>query len=162
MPDLRIRRRSRLRRKEVEALSGALTHAFSSIAISGDLAVDYGDYDKTDVYISQGRIIAFKQGDRAFPSLRLIVSNPPASHFLTVDMGAVRFVCNGADVMGPGVVGADADLKPGDAVWIRDEKNLKPLAVAIALVPASEMVRGRGKVAQNLHFVGDRLWSYEG
>ena len=162
MPDLRIRRRSRLRRKEVEALAQQLGEAIPGIAISNDLAVDFGDYDKTDVYIAEGHIIAFKNGDQVVPSLRLILQKVPSIRFVTVDMGAVKFVCNGADVMGPGVVATDPQVKPGNCVWIRDEKNLKPLAVGNALVPASEMVRGKGKVVQSLHHVGDRLWAYEG
>ena len=79
---------------------------------------------------------------------------------ITVNMGAVPFVCNGADVLAPGVVKIEGAFAAGDLLSVVDERHGKPLAVVSALVDsqaASDMKRG--KVAGNLHYVGDALWN---
>ncbi len=79
---------------------------------------------------------------------------------VTVNMGAVPFVCNGADVLAPGVVKIEGVFSVGDYAVVVDERHGKPLAVAVALVD-SEVARAmsRGKVAENVHYVGDALWA---
>lgn len=78
---------------------------------------------------------------------------------MVVDMGAVPHIVNGADVMRPGVREFRGEFNEGDFVIIRDERNLKPLAVAIALVGLEECkVMKRGKIAKNIHHVNDRIW----
>jgi len=79
---------------------------------------------------------------------------------ITVNMGAVPYVCNGADVLAPGVVKFEGAFIVGDFVLVVDERHGKPLAVVSALVD-SQAASGlqRGKVARNLHYVGDALWS---
>jgi len=78
---------------------------------------------------------------------------------ITVNMGAVPFVCNGADVLAPGVVKIEGDFAVSDLLLVVDERHGKPLAVVSALVD-SQIAGGlkRGKVAGNLHYVGDALW----
>jgi len=79
-----------------------------------------------------------------------------------VDMGAVPYVTNGADVMGPGIVEVDPDIKEGDMVWIRDMTHKRPLAIGKALVSAEVMAaKAPGKAIKNLHFVGDKIWKYD-
>jgi PUA domain protein len=78
---------------------------------------------------------------------------------ITVNMGAVPYVCNGADVLAPGVVKIEGVFAVGDYMLV-DERHSKPLAVGSALVD-SQAASGlqHGKVAKNLHYVGDVLWS---
>jgi PUA domain protein len=84
-------------------------------------------------------------------------------YHMTVDMGAVPFVVNGADVMRPGVKELDMSARKGDFVIITEQNHGRPLAVGILLYDASELMeRGEGKVAKNLHFVGDKMWALEG
>ena len=60
--------------------------------------------------------------------------------------------------MAPGIIEADKEIKEGDIVWVRDERNL-PLAVGKALMDGIEMVKAnRGKAVENLHYIGDKLW----
>ncbi|MFH0815903.1 MAG: PUA domain-containing protein [Methanobacteriota archaeon] len=158
--ELRVRRRARLRNKEVAALASRIFETFG-VTIDEALALDAGDYDKIKVYISGGRIVAFDHDGRVVPSLRFILGSPPKSKHVTVDMGAVKFLCNGADIMAPGIVDADRSIAPGDLVWVREEKHSKPLAIGIALVGGPGMVRGKGKAVQSLHYIGDSLWEFE-
>ena len=74
---------------------------------------------------------------------------------VVVDHGAVRFILNGADVMGPGIVDVDGDIEEGDLVVVVDERYGAPLAVGYALRPASEM-KERGKSVKNVHHAKDR------
>ena len=77
-----------------------------------------------------------------------------------VDMGAVKFVTNGADVMSPGIVDADENIIEGDQVWICDEEHYKPLAVGIAIMNGKQMISERqGKSVKIIHYVGDVLWN---
>jgi PUA domain protein len=74
-------------------------------------------------------------------------------------MGAVKFVYNGADVMGPGVLASDPSIVDGDLVWIRDVKNLQPLAIGKSIASAATLARkDKGKVVESIHHVGDKLW----
>lgn len=77
---------------------------------------------------------------------------------VTVDMGAVRFMCKGANVMRPGIV-AHTEFGEGDTVCVADESQHKFLAVGRALVPSSA-VGGmeRGEVLENVHYISDRYW----
>ncbi len=76
-----------------------------------------------------------------------------------VDMGAVKFVVNGADIMRPGITEIDADIKKDEFIVVVDENNKKPLAVGLALFTGTEMQqRTTGKVIKNIHYVGDDIW----
>ena len=77
---------------------------------------------------------------------------------VTVDMGAVKFVCNGAKVMRPGVTSFDV-FKKGDIVVVKDQTHGKALAVGIALED-SEAAKGmtKGYVVDNIHYISDKMW----
>jgi len=82
--------------------------------------------------------------------------------FITVDMGAVPYLVNGADVMAPGIIDADPGIREGDVVWVRDERNLKPISIGKSRVTGNELVSStKGKVVETIHFVGDYLWNAE-
>jgi len=85
----------------------------------------------------------------------------PKENFVVVDMGAVKFVTNGADVMAPGIVDADEGIAEGDQVWVCDERNRKPLAVGIAVMTGERMVEeDKGKAVELVHYVGDVVWDF--
>ena len=75
-------------------------------------------------------------------------------------MGAVKFVANGADVMRPGIVDADRQIKQGELISIIDVKNRVPMAVGIALASGENiMSMDSGRAIKNVHWVGDEIWS---
>lgn len=77
---------------------------------------------------------------------------------VVVDMGAIRFVCNGADVMAPGITEM-GDFAVGDLVVIRDVTHGKALAIGMANKSSAEIEESKkGKVIRNIHYVGDKLW----
>ncbi|MBU1915041.1 MAG: PUA domain-containing protein [Thermoplasmatota archaeon] len=159
MTDLRLRKRHRLRQKEIAALSHQIDNSLGTKSFSELDAVDMAEGPEYDVVFVDGKILAFMPGGTPFLTIRGLLRYDATKRFVTVDMGAVKFVYNGADVMGPGIVATDSEIKEGDLVWIRDVKNLRPLAVGRALVPAETMVRKeKGKAVASVHHVGDKLW----
>ena len=77
---------------------------------------------------------------------------------VVVDMGAIKFVCNGAKVMRPGIRRFD-NFKKGDYVTVRDEKFSKILAIGRALEDSEIAIQNtKGYVIDNLHYIGDTFW----
>jgi PUA domain protein len=77
---------------------------------------------------------------------------------VTIDMGAVKFVCNGAKVMRPGIMLFDS-FKKGDIVVVKDQKHGRALAVGVALEDseiAQQMTKG--SIIDNLHYISDKIW----
>jgi len=53
------------------------------------------------------------------------------------------------------------DFEKGSLVAVVDERHGKVLAVAEALEPSAAIAEmSKGKVAKNLHYVGDKLWRF--
>ena len=77
---------------------------------------------------------------------------------VTVDMGAVKFMCNGANVMRPGIREC-AEFVQGQIVAVVEESQRKFLAVGRAVVSSSK-VKGmkRGEVVKNMHYISDKYW----
>jgi len=75
-----------------------------------------------------------------------------------VDMGAVKFMCNGANVMRPGIR-SFGEFEKGQIVCIIEESQKKSLAVGRALVSSKEMAEmSKGIVVENLHYISDKYW----
>ncbi|RMF06841.1 DUF1947 domain-containing protein [Candidatus Woesearchaeota archaeon] len=114
---------------------------------------------KTEVLVIDGKPSFFFRHEKIFPTLNILVEKNPLKR-VTVDMGAVKFVVNGADIMRPGVVGCDETVTKEEPVCIVDETHGKPLAVGIALFDAGELLnQTKGKVVANLHYAGDKIWN---
>jgi len=80
---------------------------------------------------------------------------------IVVNMGAVPYVCNGADVMAPGVVRVEGEFKRDDFLLIVDEKHGKSLGIGTSLFDSQNMKDlKQGKVVKNFHYVGDKLWNF--
>ena len=75
-----------------------------------------------------------------------------------VDMGAVKFMCNGANVMRPGIK-KYTEFKKGDIVCISEESQNKFLAVGKAMMDSSELESiSKGEIIKNMHYISDRYW----
>ena len=100
--------------------------------------------------------------EKPFPTLKAALANEIDAKTVTVDMGAIRFVSNGADIMSPGIVAASEGVEPGDIVLIIDETHGKPLAIGVSLITGEEMVENdSGKAVETKHYVGDDIWNFE-
>jgi len=161
MTELRVRKRGRMREKEIRALSEELSSILGTEVFTLKDTVDSAESSEFDLIFVNNEILALKISKRPFLSVRGFLKYPATKRFVTVDMGAVPFVTKGADTMGPGIVDADLDIKVGDLVWVREMKFLKALAIGEALVTGEEMKAKRpGKAVKSIAFVGDKLWKY--
>jgi len=117
---------------------------------------------KFNIYLVDKKPILMEKDEWAFPTLRGAVLRPFQNRRIVVDMGAVPYLINGADIMRPGIVSVSDDVKAGLPALAVDESHGKPLAVVIPTSDA-EVIRAqeKGKVAKNIHYVGDELWNME-
>ncbi len=77
---------------------------------------------------------------------------------VVVDSGAIKFVCNGANVMRPGIR-EFTKFQKDDVICVVEEKHGKFIAVGIALVSSDELDQmSKGEVVKNLHYISDKYW----
>ena len=118
--------------------------------------------DDYSLILVDGKPLLFEIEGHLFPTVRGALEMELQKRLVTVDKGAIRFVSNGADIMAPGVVDADPEIKEGDLVIIVEETHRKPLAIGKAIMEGSEMVEANsGKAIKSITHVGDKLWSME-
>ena len=113
----KVRHRHLLKKKEIAQVIGQLERSFPVGTQAKQL--ETAEIDGQEVLLQKGRVFAFKKDGTYIPSLRALLDSPPNKSYVTVDMGAVRFVANGADIMSPGIIEADPAIQPKDLVWIR-------------------------------------------
>jgi PUA domain protein len=83
----------------------------------------------------------------------------PLLPVVKVDSGAVKFVCNGANIMRPGILSIQGNLQNNGLSVIREQKYEKSISVGKAMYPGGEIeAMSRGPVLENLHYVGDKYW----
>jgi len=115
-------------------------------------------YLEDDVIIITGiGLKAIKVGDAYLPFLTdtEILKKFP---YVMVDMGAVKFMCNGANVMRPGITDYTQFEKDG-VVCIIEESQHKFLAVGKSCVPSMDMESmTKGEIVKNMHYISDKYW----
>jgi PUA domain protein len=121
--------------------------------------VEVNETETAEIFIFNGRPLLARFNGELFPTLsfeELFALIPK----IVVDMGAVPYVCKGADVMAPGVRAIKGEFKENDLLLVVDERHGKPLAVGVALFSSEAMKAvNHGKTVKNLHYVGDKLWN---
>lgn len=81
-------------------------------------------------------------------------------HFASVqvDMNAVKFVCNGANIMRPGITDFTS-FNESEIVLVKDQTHKKELAVCMSLVDdLNARKMEKGIVLNNIHHIGDIYW----
>ena len=115
------------------------------------------DVNEKGVIITGNGITAIKIGDDILPFLD-DVSILEKFPYVTVDMGAVKFVCKGANVMRPGIT-RFSDFESGEIVCVIEESQNKFLAVGKAEMSSKEVEdANRGEVIKNIHYISDDFW----
>mgnify|MGYP006269938785 CR=1 FL=1 len=114
--------------------------------------------ENAEIFLINGKPLLAKNGENIFPTLafnEFFASSPKA----VVDMGALPYVCKGANVMAPGITCFVGEFKKGGFVFVVDEKYGKPIALGESLYDsdAAKEVE-QGAVLINIHFVGDKIW----
>ena len=145
-------------KKETEKVLGLLSKTWTNISIPKikNIKVFEIEYDKSivvidtivGVYIKNELILPFLGKTdilKEFPSVK-------------VDSGSIKFICNGAKILRPGIV-EFGGFNKNDIVAVKDERFEKYISVGLALEDSfiAEKLQ-KGYVIDNLHFVGDKFW----
>ena len=159
--EFKIKNRHRLKKKEVREIINKLKNDFNSNFFNVDSVVEIGFYENTKFVFIEYKPYFMFYNDRIVFTLSGLNKYKPNNKHVIVDMGAVKFVAKGADVMSPGIVDADKNIQPGDVVWICDEKNKTPLALGIAIISGEEMIKKeKGKAIAIFHYIGDNFCDF--
>ena len=115
------------------------------------------DVSEKGVIITGDGLTAVKIGENILPFLDdiTILEKFP---YVTVDMGAVKFVCKGANVMRPGIT-KFSEFESGEIVCVIEESQNKFLAVGKAEMSSKEAEdASKGEVIKNMHYISDDFW----
>ena len=127
---------------------------------SSKVNVEVAEVDFGQIYLVDGKPLFFKVGERVLPTL-LFQGFAVRAPKVVVDMGAVPYVCEGADVMAPGIVRVEGEFGKGDLVLVVDEKHGKALALGESLYDSGNARSTKqGAVVKNFHFVSDKIWNF--
>ena len=159
--ELVVKKRRPINKKEARFIKEGILAAHNL-----DMPIKAGKYeigkiDNFDILISKGNIIALIKDPFVHFTVRGLLANSVEKGWVQVDMGAVPFVCNGANTMSAGINGVSPEIVKNQYVWIREENHHKPLAIGLALMDAEEMLKSeKGKAIKSLHYIGDKIWNY--
>ena len=157
---MKVRQRYHLKKKKLKELKRDLGE-YSTI-IPSNATIEFLEVDPNPFILIDGQPYIIIIDNKPFPTLKAALKNDIGGKKVTVDMGAVKFVTNGADIMSPGIVGSDENVKADDVVLIIEETHHKPLAIGIAIITGEEMVENNsGKAIKNIHHIGDEIWNFE-
>jgi PUA-domain protein len=153
--------RKQLSKKEIKELISEIEEKFgiTELLSKKDNVVREDSFLKVNE-----KIIFFYNNEQLIPTLKLIISlgdklSKTNIKKIIVDMGAIKFVINGADIMRPGITEIEEGINKDNFVVILDEQHKKPLAIGISLMNSEELkAANSGKVIKNIHFVGDDTW----
>lgn len=155
---MKIRKRYYLQKKKLKKVTKELGDY--STLISPKSKVEILEGDPYDIILVDGKPVIMMMDETPFPTIKGALELEITTKYAVVDMGAVKFVAKGADVMSPGIVDADPEIQEGDFVIIIEETHRKPLAIGKAIISGSEMVeRNEGKAIKAVHYIGDKLWN---
>ncbi len=148
-------RRHMLRKKEAKAIARSVAET-TGVELKG--AMERVEIDGKTVILVDGEPMIIEYEGRYYLTVYALLKYKPSKGKVVVDEGAMPYIINGADVMRPGIVYADEDIKKGEFVYVVVEKKETPLAVGIALMDGRDMVGGRGKAVKNIHHLKDKIW----
>jgi PUA domain protein len=123
------------------------------------VAVEVVETGKGELLLMNRKPLMFRVSEDVYPTLvfdEFLKTLPK----MVVDMGAIRHVCNGADIMAPGIVRIEGEFTKGALVLVVDVQHGKRLALGEAQLGAEDAKAvKKGIVVKNVHFVGDEIWN---
>ena len=150
-----------LKDKEVKQLDLQVyeaLHTKLSVILGPGLNVELVSTPKADFFLIKGKPLLMRSDGKIIPTLRFdeALARLPK---VAVDRGAIPHICNGADIMAPGIVEVEGSFNEGSFVVVIDANHKKPLAIGTATLNSAEILKCKqGKVIKNVHHVGDSMW----
>ena len=156
-----IKNRHSLKSKEIKIFKNNLDEFYGYNFINKNSLVEIAELEDSFIIFVDNEPSFMIYKNKIFFTINGLNKHKPKNKFVIVDLGAIKFVVNGADVMAPGIVNADKNIVKYDPVWICDEKHHKPIAVGVALIDGEQMInKNKGKAVKIIHYVGDDIWNF--
>ena len=116
------------------------------------------DIDESKIYFIDERPYLLRTEKGLFPTLIFEEFLAKLPHVI-VDTGAIGHICNGADVMAPGILEINGNFNQGSTIVVKEEKYNKNIALGLSIYDMQELKSiKKGKVIENIHYVGDIFW----
>ncbi|MHA1707843.1 MAG: PUA domain-containing protein [Candidatus Heimdallarchaeaceae archaeon] len=161
---MQIKSRKILSKKDKKNLQEVLMSLYGEKALNlltKTVVLEEVRTDDGKFYVQNRKIWFFIYNSKMVPSIYCLRETSLDLPSVVVDIGAIKFVTNGADIMAPGVVFFDDNIKEGTVVCIREEKANTILSVGLSLIPAKYFSRTKkGKVVKNIHYINDQIWNF--
>jgi PUA domain protein len=122
-------------------------------------SVEVVETESMKLFLINGKPVLAQTQEDVYPTLTFkeFIDHAPG---VTVDMGAVPYLCKGANLMAPGIRRFNGTFQKGDLVLITDEKHGKPIALGETLYDTEQAKKiKRGIIIKNIHYVGDKTWN---
>jgi PUA domain protein len=153
-------RRRALKSSETKQLLQEFKQKFSGFMadLQGKQVVEEIDVENGKLFLIDNKPFAISTASGLFPSLlnEEVLKMLPS---IIVDMGAIPHVCNGADIMRPGIREIHGEFGRGAVLLVKDIRFGKPIGICVAETSSESMqTMKKGKAAQNVHYVGDKFW----
>jgi PUA domain protein len=162
---MQIKGRKFLSKKDKKSLQIKLSETFGESIVDFIQRTDGLEEARTEdgkVLLKGNRIWFFSYNDLLIPSIYCLRESSMKLPKVIVDIGAIRFITNGADVMAPGVVFFDEAISKNIIVAVHEEKAETIIAVGMALIDAPEFEKTtKGKVVKMLHYLRDDIWNFQ-
>jgi len=114
--------------------------------------------ERVRIFLVNGKPLLFENENVVLPTLFFSEALRRLPKII-VDMGAVPYVCKGADVMAPGIVRIEGEFRSGQLLVVADVKHGKLLSLGESLVDSTNAkAMKQGPVVKNLHYVSDKVW----
>ena len=158
---IKIKNRHRLKSRDIRFFQDEIKKTFPSVKLNEKSSIETGEFEGIKIVFIDGAPCFMFHENKIVFTLYGINKFNPRENYVVVDMGAVKFVTSGADVMVPGIVNADKNINEDSQVWICDETHKKPLAIGIAIMNGEQMIsEEKGKAIKTIHHVGDMIWDF--
>ncbi len=119
--------------------------------------IKFHHIDDKGIIITGVGLTAIKIGENIVPFLDDILTLKKFPNVM-IDMGAVKFVCKGANIMRPGIT-KFSDFDIDDIVCVVEESHNKFLAVGKAKMSSKQINDiDKGEAIKNLHYISDEFW----
>lgn len=155
---MKVKSRHHLKGSEARKIISVLENMIDDASRLRSASFELAETDEdVDIIFVNGKPFIMRMEGKPFFTVLGAIELGLKKRIVVVDSGAVRFIVNGADVMGPGIVSVDPEIAEGDMVVVTEERHGKPLAIGMALRSGAEM-RCEGKAVKSMHHVGDQIW----
>jgi PUA domain protein len=162
---MRIKGRKFLSKKDKKQLQLKLSEIYGDTIEDLILKTDNLEEARTDegsLLLKGNKIWFFSHNDQLIPSIYCLRDSYLKLPKIVVDVGAIRFITNGADVMAPGVVYFEENISKNEIVAIHEEKADTIIAVGSSLIDGHEFEKTKkGKVVKMLHYLKDHIWNFQ-